>query len=209
MRKRESEVLIMVYTIDNGIVYDNHVTANGATGLVAIGNAQQYSTTETGSQTIYQWQTFNLDTGVYINDTSNTTPIMGITPTNGQVVIDNLPAIKAAQKQLIMAAYQNALAAGFTSSANGTATQYPYNTLAEQSYDELYLELLTPNKITYPVNVFDINDNPVPYADATHLQALYADIITFKSTTNGKMHGYLTQIDEAPDAATALAVVWS
>lgn len=198
----------MNYSTENGIVYDNHTTDSGSIGQICIGNEIQYSTTETDSQTIYQWQKFNIDTGQYENDTTNTTQILGITPTNGQVVIDKLPEVKTNQKQLIMDAYDNALAAGFTSSASGTAIQYPYNTQAEQTFDELYLAVMG-NKVTYPTNVYDINDNAVSFASSAQLTQLFTDIFSFKAGLNTKMHNYLTQIDSCTDVDNVQNIIWS
>lgn len=76
-----------MYTIEEGIVYDNQATSSGSVGKAAIGNEVQYSITNTTTQTIYQWQKFNLDKEVYEDDTSNTTSISGITPTDGKVII--------------------------------------------------------------------------------------------------------------------------
>jgi hypothetical protein len=76
----------MNYTIENGIVY-----LNDGKGQCCIGNAEQYSTTTTATQTVYQWQKFNTTTGQYEDDTANTTPINGITPTNGQVTVAIAP----------------------------------------------------------------------------------------------------------------------
>jgi hypothetical protein len=73
----------MAYEIQDGLVY----SVDDSGGECCIGNAEQYSTTQTDTQIIYQWQTFDLTTGVYDNDTTNTTPINGVTPTNGQVII--------------------------------------------------------------------------------------------------------------------------
>lgn len=76
-----------LFTIENGIVYDRHTSPSGIESILSVGNETKFSTSETDSQTIYQWQKFNLGTEVYENDTSNTTPILGKTPVNGEVVI--------------------------------------------------------------------------------------------------------------------------
>jgi hypothetical protein len=77
----------MNYTVENDIVYLN----DGSGGQCCIGNAEQYNTTQADTQTVYRWQKFNADTGVYEDDTANTTPINGITPTNGQVAVAVTP----------------------------------------------------------------------------------------------------------------------
>jgi hypothetical protein len=119
-----------------------------------------------------------------------------------------LASVQASQKQLITDAYTNALAQGFTSSASGTAIQYPYNTQAEQTFDELYLALMS-NQVKYPQNVYDINDNAVAFTNSTQLTQLYTDIFTFKAGLNTKMHGYLTQIDACTTVAAVQGINWS
>jgi hypothetical protein len=127
-------------------------------------------------------------------------------------VINGIPqtltVVQDSQKQLITDAYNNALSTGFTSSASGTATQYPYNPTAEQTFDELYLALMS-NKVNYPCNVYDINDNAVAFANSTQLTQIFTDIFTFKAGLNTKMHGYLSQIDACTDVASVQAIVWS
>jgi PKD repeat protein len=119
-----------------------------------------------------------------------------------------LASVQATKKQLITDAYNNALSAGFTSNASGTAIQYPYNTQAEQTFDELYLALMS-NQVKYPQNVYDINDNAVAFTNSTQLTQLYTDIFTFKAGLNTKMHTYLSQIDTCTDAASVQAINWS
>jgi|GEM_PF-2298111 len=135
------------------------------------------------------------------NSTTNTftAPVIS-TPT--------LASVQATQKQLITDAYTNALAQGFTSSASGTAITYPYDSKAELTFDELYLELMS-TKITYPCSVYDINSNVIQYANATQLTQLFTDIASFKATQNSKMHTYLSQIDACTDVASVQAIVWS
>lgn len=117
---------------------------------------------------------------------------------------------KTSQKQLIINAYTSALSVGFTSSASGTSVTYPYNSTAELTFDELYLRLMnSSNPITYPQNVYDINNNAVAFPDQAHLSALYNDIINFKATLNTKMHGYLSQIDACTDVISVQAIIWS
>jgi hypothetical protein len=140
-------------------------------------------------------------------------PTNGFTPNPNYVsVINGVPqalnVVQATQEQLITNAYTNALTQGFTSSASGTVTQYPYTSTAELTFDELYLELMS-NKITYPCSVYDVNSNVIQYANATQLTQLFTDIASFKATQNSKMHGYLSQIDACTDAASVQAIVWS
>ncbi|WP_407310492.1 hypothetical protein [Desulfosporosinus sp. SB140] len=112
-----------------------------------------------------------------------------------------------ARKDQITALYNKKLAAGFTSSTSGTEKTYPYNSTAEQTFDELYL-MMSNNKVTYPRNVYDINDNPIPFNDQTSLMALFNDVLMFKATNNTKMHGYLSQVNActAIDQVNAITV---
>jgi hypothetical protein len=77
----------MSYTVENGVVYLN----DGKGGECCIGNAEQYSTTQTATQTVYQWQKWDSSSNAYVDDTTNTTPINGVTPTNGQVTVAVTP----------------------------------------------------------------------------------------------------------------------
>ena len=80
----------MTYTIENGIVY-----VNDGKGTCCIGNEAQYSTTTTDTTIIYQWQKFNITTGVYEDDITNTTAINGVAPTNGKVTVAVTPTVAA------------------------------------------------------------------------------------------------------------------
>lgn len=48
---------------------------------------------ETDTQLTYQWQKFNLEIGIYEDDTTNITPINGVIPINGQAIIEKAVVI--------------------------------------------------------------------------------------------------------------------
>ncbi|MBZ9633085.1 hypothetical protein [Clostridium sp. FP1] len=79
-----------MYTQENGTIFKDTVYENSIV-KECIGNATQYSIAQADTQIKYQWQKFNLDTGVYENDTTNTTEILGKVPVDGQVSIKLSP----------------------------------------------------------------------------------------------------------------------
>jgi hypothetical protein len=156
-----------MYTIENGIVYDNHVTPSGSAGIVAIGNEEQYSTMETASQTVYQWQKFNLDTGSYENDTTNITLILEQTPINGQVSIDKTDEVKASVLEQIATLYNATILAGFTS--NGSTFKYDM----PSQIDFVKLDAaITKGIIPFPVSIPNANQVNVAFTQEQYTQFL-------------------------------------
>lgn len=94
----------MTYTVENGIIY-----ASDGVGKCCIGaELQPRVLSDTETETTYQWQRWDPESCAYVDDTTNSTPIQGATPANGQVVV---PKLTPAAPPLTMEdIYQNQLA---------------------------------------------------------------------------------------------------
>lgn len=115
---------------------------------------------------------------------------------------------KTAQTALIEQAYASAMGAGFTSSADGTARVYGWQTTDALNLD-LVQSAIDHAIETFPVAYADINGDPVSITDQTMLTALDKDASTFAWGNTTKGRSLLAQIKAATTVADVQAVVWS
>jgi len=87
----------MYRILDNGQVMTQHKTATYEQWL-PIGNVEQIQTTETETMRIHQWTKFNLETGKWDIDKTNSSPIkvndIEHVPSQGKVEVSRLEEIR-------------------------------------------------------------------------------------------------------------------
>ena len=203
----------MEYTIENGIVYDNHTSANGSTGMLAIGNSEQYSTTTTDSQITYQWQKFNITTGIYEDDTTNSNLILGKTPTNGQAIIERLANVQVAKIAELEDNCTSVKDGGFSSSCLGTPKTFDSSPENRNLIVGLAMKasLIASGKTLADSSLnWKAQNEPVCYSwEPAQMIALGVDLSTFLTSTIKHKEllqqyvGTLTTVD------TVNAVNWS
>lgn len=125
-------------------------------------------------------------------------------PAWSDIELANAKQAKAAE---MTQSYGAAMAAGFTSSADGTSRVYGW-----KSSDELNLDLVQSaidhGIDTFPVAYADINGSPVSIASQTVLTALDKDASTFAWTNTTKRRQLLGSIQAATTVAEVQAISW-
>jgi len=186
-----------MFMIIDGLVFKTGVSGAGASYEVCIGNEVACKEIETDTQIIYQWQKFNIDTGVYENDTTNTTIIFdsgqNYTPINGQVVVDKLPEVKVAKIARITDLYNQKLSLGFISSATGTDYTFGYGATDQMKFMQLAILVLS-GKAIFSVNI-PAKDNTVVSHTQEQYNQLLIDIAVFAQAQNDKLHDYINVVN--------------
>lgn len=103
--------------------------------------------------------------------------------------------------------YQQALDAGFTSSASGTSTVYGYGPADQLKWMKLFISV-NSSVATYPVSVIAKNGSVVQLTQA-QLQQLIADINAWEWPLENKLHTLLAQVQGATTVSAVQAIVWT
>lgn len=124
------------------------------------------------------------------------------------IPVPTLQDTQALKSNEINTAYNQALSAGFTSSASGTATQYLYNSEAQTAFTKLFL-LRANGLLTYPTTVYSATGITIQLTDA-QLTQLLQDIAIFELSLKNKQHTFLTQVQTATtvDQINAIVVIF-
>lgn len=120
------------------------------------------------------------------------------------VTLAQVQAVKLAQ---IADLYNQKLAAGFTSSANGTALIYGYAATDQMKFMQVALEVLLSPTTAFPVTVHPKDGSDVSLTQTQYNQ-LVADISAFAKPLDAQQHGYITQVNACTtvDAVNSIVV---
>lgn len=78
-----------MYTIEGVYIYYHWTSVGGSSIIQYFGMINQYfPIIQTDTTITYQWKVWDSNQNMYVDDTTNTTPIEGVTPVNGQVTIN-------------------------------------------------------------------------------------------------------------------------
>lgn len=113
------------------------------------------------------------------------------------------------KKAQLDAMYQQTLASGFTSSANGTNAIYPYRPVPDQlNYNKIATNILL-GKQTYPFNVTDVNGKPQAFTTQVQFEHLATDAGTFDWAQANQLTKLNGQVDLATTVADVNAIQWT
>lgn len=117
-----------------------------------------------------------------------------------------LAQAKSAQVASIQAGYNAQLSAGFTSSANGTATVYGYAT-DDVKHMNMIASASALNVETWPIDYADIHGNIASLTQA-QFSALVTDASKFNWAQLTQYRSFLGQIENATTIANVQSIVW-
>lgn len=124
-------------------------------------------------------------------------------PVIPQPTLEDVKVTKSAQLQ---EAYNNALAAGFNSSATGTVYTFGYGPTDREKFMQLTISVLS-GVATFPVPI-PAKDNTIVMHDQTQYQQLLADINKFAWEQQNKLHTLLAQVQAAQTVDEVNAITW-
>ncbi|AGK96812.1 hypothetical protein [Clostridium pasteurianum] len=102
--------------------------------------------------------------------------------------------------------YNNAVIAGFTSSASGTAVNYAYDEVSQTKFMKVLMSM-SANIITYPATIFAADGSAIEFTQE-QLTQLYKDIANFEIPLETKLHTLLSEINSATTADEVNAISW-
>lgn len=190
-----------LFNADGTPVYETQTVTNpdGTTSEVVV--------TTPVSRTVYLWQ------GQYVDPTQFTMDdIESYCTANGLTFVEvgSIEEARSQKEQELRSAYQETLAAGFTSSADGTQRVYGFDNSPEhtdqQEFEQATLAYSTGN-LQFPVEWRTKNGDLVELSE-TQFKQLIADATSFKQSQLANFRNKIAQVQAATTIDQVNAVTW-
>lgn len=197
---------------DGNVIEVTKVNTSSQVAIIEmlVGMEKQVNKTETDTKRIYQWQKFNLDTGTYEDDTTNTTSIIdngqSYTPVNGQVVVDKLPEVKATKIAQLEAAEMTYLQT-FASNALGTVHTYLSDLKGMTILNGQYAYIKSADYKGELLPYYTVEEGLVDHTAAQFTQ-VWLDGMAKVKAASVKLDGLIKQVMAATTVAQVNAINW-